>query len=65
MNEFSQDNKIDLSKNFENSKLNLAFIRANWHIDIVDESRKAFVSHLDKNGIPKQRIEIFDVPGKL
>ena len=63
MNKFSNGNETDYSKNFEDSKLNLAFIRANWHIDIVDESRKAFVSHLSKNGIPKQRIEIFDVPG--
>ena len=55
--------KSQIANKFENSKQNIAFIRANWHIDIVDESRKAFVDHLTKHGISEQRIEVFDVPG--
>ncbi len=52
-----------VSKKFENSKQRIAFIRANWHIDIVDESRKAFVNHLTKHGISAKQIDIYDVPG--
>lgn len=35
-----------------------AFIKANWHADIVDRALDGFCEH-----IPAERIDVFDVPG--
>ena len=43
----------------------IAFIQAGWHADIVAEARKSFMHDLDKAGISKDKVEIFDVPGSL
>ena len=43
----------------------IAFIQANWHQEIVGNGRESFIAELEKNGIPKNNVEIFDVPGSL
>ncbi len=43
----------------------IAFIQAGWHADIVEQARLSFVNELGTNGISKDRVEIFDVPGAL
>lgn len=35
-----------------------AFIKANWHADIVDQALDGFIET-----IPKSQVEVFDVPG--
>ncbi len=42
--------------------LNIAFIKAGWHGDIVDQARVGFLAELEaqKN---KSRVDAFDVPG--
>jgi 6,7-dimethyl-8-ribityllumazine synthase len=43
----------------------IAFIQACWHQDIVDQSRASFLAELEKLGIARDRIEVFEVPGSL
>lgn len=43
----------------------IAFIQAGWHADIVGEGRKAFIGDMEKAGVSKDKIEVFDVPGSL
>ncbi len=44
----------------------IAFIQANWHQEIVGQSRIAFSEHLTSTSeINAADIEIFDVPGSL
>lgn len=35
-----------------------AFVKANWHADIVDQALQGFLEL-----IPKQQVDVFDVPG--
>lgn len=35
-----------------------AFIRANWHVDIVDQARVGFIQV-----VPAEQVDVFDVPG--
>ena len=43
----------------------IAFVQACWHRDIVDQSRDAFAEELERLGIPRRRIDCFEVPGSL
>lgn len=43
----------------------IAFVQAAWHDDIVGEGRKSFIAEMEKAGVSKDSIEIFDVPGSL
>ena len=44
----------------------IAFIQANWHQEIVSQSRIAFTEHLTANtDINTADIDVFDVPGSL
>lgn len=37
-----------------------AFIKANWHADIVDKALDGFLEL-----IPADQVDVFDVPGRL
>ena len=41
----------------------IAFIRASWHLDIVDQARVGFLDHLEEHGISDSDVEVIDVPG--
>ena len=41
----------------------VALIQSCWHREIVDRGRDAFLSEMDARGYPRERIEIFEVPG--
>jgi len=41
----------------------IAFIRASWHKDIVDQARIGFLDEIKTHGIGEENIEVFDVPG--
>ncbi len=41
----------------------IAFIRANWHLEIVDQARIGFSNEMKIHGISENQIEIIDVPG--
>ena len=44
----------------------IAFIQAQWHHEIVAQSRLAFIAELEALGIAsEERVEVFDVPGSL
>ncbi len=51
----------------ETAHLNLhgkiAFIRAGWHKEIVDQARVGFLMELETQQISQQNVAIFDVPG--
>jgi len=48
-----------------NSNKRIAYIQANWHRDIVNQAYLAFVNECSDQGIEKNRIDCFDVPGSL
>ncbi len=41
----------------------VAFVQANWHKDIVDQGREAFLEAFESEGGSKDRVDVFDVPG--
>jgi 6,7-dimethyl-8-ribityllumazine synthase len=41
----------------------VAFVQSCWHKDIVDRCREGFVPELAGLGVPKDRIDFFEVPG--
>ncbi len=41
----------------------IAFIRAHWHFDIVDQARIGFLNEIKAHSIFEENVEIFDVPG--
>jgi len=43
----------------------VAFIQAQWHTDITDNCKAAFVAELTRQGYPAAGIEFFAVPGSL
>lgn len=43
--------------------LRIAVISSSWHRDIVDQAVHSLVDELDGNGLPRQQVELFQVPG--
>ncbi len=41
----------------------IAFVQAQWHEDIVHQARDAFLEEMARQGVPRKRIDVFDVPG--
>jgi len=45
------------------SRMRFAVICSSWHADIVHRGRDAALAELERNGVPPDRIDVFDVPG--
>ena len=43
----------------------IAYVQAGWHRKIVEQCFLAFVDHLATQGIGRDQIDLFDVPGSL
>ena len=41
----------------------IAFVQAQRHADIVHQARDAFLAELERQGVPADTIDVFDVPG--
>ena len=41
----------------------IAFVQAQWHSDIVHQARDAFLEEMQRQGVPRDSIDILDVPG--
>ena len=41
----------------------IAVVHAQWHADIVHQARDAFLAELERQGVPADTIDVFDVPG--
>ncbi|SDO23457.1 6,7-dimethyl-8-ribityllumazine synthase [Rhodoferax sp. OV413] len=41
----------------------IAFVQASWHADIVNQARDGFLSEVARHGIPRDAIQIFELPG--
>ncbi len=40
-----------------------AFIQSHWHHDIVDQGRDAFLAEMGRRGVPRDAVDLFEVPG--
>ena len=45
------------------ASLRIAFVRARWHADIVDQACQAFIAEMGRATEAAATIEVFDVPG--
>ena len=43
----------------------IAYVQADWHKDIVEQSLFAFTKYLAKRGIDDAKLDVFNVPGSL
>lgn len=43
----------------------IAFIKAGWHTDIIDQGQQSFIAHLAAAGISSGLVDIIEVPGSL
>lgn len=41
----------------------VAFVKAGWHADIVDQAQVGFVAEMARLGYPEQMIDVFETPG--
>ena len=62
----SQINDLPLSavrapSDGENKRI--AFVQAQWHSDIVHQARDAFLEEMTRQGVPREQIDVIDVPG--
>ncbi|MBS0219723.1 MAG: 6,7-dimethyl-8-ribityllumazine synthase [Proteobacteria bacterium] len=40
-----------------------AFVQSCWHREIVDQGRDAFLAEMARCGVPRDRIDLYEVPG--
>ena len=43
----------------------IAFVQACWHRSIVESGRDGFIRELERLGVPRERVDVFEVPGSL
>src|SRR6201984_110830 len=43
----------------------VAFVQSSWHRDVVMEARIAFLDEIEARHIPRERVDIFEVPGSF
>jgi 6,7-dimethyl-8-ribityllumazine synthase len=41
----------------------IAFVQSNWHHEIVDAGRRAFIAEMKKLGFERRQLDFFNVPG--
>ena len=59
----SQINDLPLSAATPAGGQRIAFVQAQWHADIVHQARDAFLAEMARQGVPREHIDVFDVPG--
>ena len=42
-----------------------AFVQAGWHAEIVTRGRDAFLAEMARGGVPREAIDVFEVPGSF
>jgi 6,7-dimethyl-8-ribityllumazine synthase len=40
-----------------------AFVQSCWHADVVNQGRDAFLAEMARGGVPRDAIDLFEVPG--
>ncbi len=48
-----------------NKNKTIAFIKASWHADIIQQCHTSFIKELSQRGWSSNQIEVFEVPGAL
>ncbi len=43
----------------------VAFVQSCWHRDVVGEARIAFLTEIEARHIPREKVDIFEVPGSF
>ena len=43
----------------------IAFVQACWHRSIVESGRDGLLRELERLGVPRERVDVFEVPGSL
>ena len=46
-------------------EINIAFIKAGWHAEIVENCQVGFLEELARRGLSEQAVEVFKVPGSF
>ncbi len=59
----SVSNDINQSRAKSGGPQRIAFIKAGWHSDIVDQSHRGFLRELEALGQATDRVDVFTVPG--
>ena len=49
----------------QTSESRVAFVQACWHRAIVDSGREGFLREIERLGVSRHRVEVFEVPGSL
>jgi 6,7-dimethyl-8-ribityllumazine synthase len=43
----------------------VAFVQSSWHREVVMEARIAFLDEIEARHIPRERVDVFEVPGSF
>jgi 6,7-dimethyl-8-ribityllumazine synthase len=78
MNQMSQDSKVQQSQATPSADpaarpehprfakpQRVAFVQSSWHREVVAEARIAFLDEIEARHIPRERVDIFEVPGSF
>jgi 6,7-dimethyl-8-ribityllumazine synthase len=58
-----QENTMNQSSQISTAAVNIAFVQARWHADIVDQCRIAFMDEIGRLTNDTAVVDVFDVPG--
>ena len=73
MNQMSQESQatppVDSAARREHPRFakpqRVAFVQSSWHHEVVAEARTAFLDEIEARHIPRERVDIFEVPGSF
>lgn len=57
----NQQTSLNLSDASRNQRI--AFIQGNWHLDIIDQAREAFLAEVSQHGLDADQVDVITVAG--
>ena len=63
MNQSDKPSTTESANTRSKGAMRFAFVQSCWHREIVDQGRDAFLAEMTRCGIPRERIDLYEVPG--
>jgi len=63
MNQSDKPSAIENANLRPERRTRFAFVQSCWHREIVDQGRDAFLAEMARCGVPRERIDLYEVPG--
>ena len=54
-----------MNQSYTPTEINIAFVKAGWHAEIVENCQVGFLEELARRGLPERVLDVFQVPGSF